>query len=128
MIVGVALSHAQHAADKVQQVKLPPSWNSRPQIAHPLHIAFVSGDFRGHVTAHLIQVNGFTVPMHMLCFQTQGSPFLHFLIPFLSLQTAFKHFDPKRIRVSCFALTPSDNSKFRRVIESSVAEGDFHDV
>lgn len=44
------------------------------------------------------------------------------------LQTAFKHFDAKRIRVSCFALTPSDNSKFRRSIESSIAEGDFHDV
>jgi hypothetical protein len=43
-------------------------------------------------------------------------------------QTAFKHFISNRIRVSCFALTPSDNSKFRRLIENSVAPGDFHDV
>jgi hypothetical protein len=48
--------------------------------------------------------------------------------PIFPLQTAFKHFDSKRIRVSCFALTPSDNSKFRRLIESNVAAGDFHDV
>jgi hypothetical protein len=43
-------------------------------------------------------------------------------------QTAFKHFDVKRIRVSCFALTSSDNSKFRLAIQHSVAPGDFHDV
>lgn len=56
MIVGIAKSHAKHAADKVQQVQLPPSWNTRPVVAQPLHIGFVSGDFRGHVTAHLLQV------------------------------------------------------------------------
>jgi hypothetical protein len=56
MIVGIAKSHAKHAADKVQQVQLPPSWNTRPVVALPLHIGFVSGDFRGHVTAHLLQV------------------------------------------------------------------------
>jgi hypothetical protein len=56
MIVGVAKSHALHAAEKVQQVQLPPSWNARPPIAFPLHVAFISSDFRAHVTAHLVQV------------------------------------------------------------------------
>jgi hypothetical protein len=56
MIVGVAMSHAQHAADKVRQVQLPPSWNVRPRVTLPLHVAFISGDFRAHVTAHLLQV------------------------------------------------------------------------
>jgi hypothetical protein len=56
MIVGIAMSHAAHAADKVQQVQLPAAWNARPVLAWPLHIAFVSSDFRGHVTAHLLQV------------------------------------------------------------------------
>lgn len=146
MIVGIAKSHAQHAADKVQQVQLPPSWNTRPVVAQPLHIGFVSGDFRGHVTAHLLQVmlfrvctralsriNSFTVCTRIgivcyciysivyrtLCYISTQSP---------PEQTAFKHFNPKRIRVSCFALTPSDNSKFRKAIEFSVAAGDFHDV
>ena len=51
-------SHATHAATRVQQVQLPPSWTARAPIAHPLHVAFVSGDFRAHVTAHLLQVLG----------------------------------------------------------------------
>jgi hypothetical protein len=56
MILGIARSHAQHAADKIRQVQLPPSWNPRPVVSLPLHIGFVSGDFRAHVTAHLLQV------------------------------------------------------------------------
>jgi hypothetical protein len=59
MILGIAKSHAAHAADKIRQVVLPSTWNPLPVVSLPLHIGFVSGDFRAHVTAHLLQVTCF---------------------------------------------------------------------
>ena len=121
-------------------MQLPPSWNVRPRVSLPLHVAFISGDFRAHVTAHLLQVEASCARCGVLsrnvtelwCCARWSQPItaLQRLLfpPIFPLQTAFKHFDSKRIRVSCFALTPSDNSKFRRLIESNVAAGDFHDV
>ena len=158
MIVGVATSHAQHAADKVcGDRSLNRIWlckltlrtrcgrcsfrrrgtSGRGSLCpctsrlYPVIFGRMSPRIFFRLRHHARVVACCDVTELWCCARwSQPITALQRLLfpPIFPLQTAFKHFDSKRIRVSCFALTPSDNSKFRRLIKSNVAAGDFHDV